>query len=130
MNGIVTTGIIDAKLESYSLVIQPDGKIVIAGSHYASLTGWDFMVARYNSDGEPDMDFGNNGIAITLIPSSTELGYDCALQENGKLIVGGEAYIGGASNFIITRYITDLELRLIDVSRAIENVLLYPLAST
>ena len=48
-------------LESYALelMIQPDGKIIIAGeSSYA------FLVARYNSNGTLDTTFGNGGFTL------------------------------------------------------------------
>src|SRR5262245_53552819 len=43
-----------------ALAIQPNGKVVVAGS----LEG-NFVVARFNSDGSPDSTFGIGGKVIT-----------------------------------------------------------------
>ena len=66
-NGRVST---DFGLEdsAYGVVIQPDGKIVVAGDvvdldvidPYAPKSG-DFALARYNSDGTLDTSFGKSG---------------------------------------------------------------------
>jgi uncharacterized delta-60 repeat protein len=41
-----------------AVVVQSDGKIVIAGSASASTSNRDFAVARYNPDGTLDRSFG------------------------------------------------------------------------
>jgi uncharacterized delta-60 repeat protein len=52
-----------------SLILQPDGRILVAGSF-----GGDVALARYNSDGSPDTAFAVNGIATT----ETSSAYDSA----------------------------------------------------
>ena len=56
--GKVTTGFGSNDAIAISVVIQPDGKIVVAGSNTASPTGSDYALARYNSDGSLDTSFG------------------------------------------------------------------------
>ncbi|MGH9162068.1 MAG: delta-60 repeat domain-containing protein, partial [Vicinamibacteraceae bacterium] len=49
--------------QASSVVIQPDGRIVIGGSG----GGWpdNFLLVRYNSDGSLDTSFGDNGLVQT-----------------------------------------------------------------
>lgn len=66
--------------------VQPNGRILIAGSAAGNFTRYYIMVARFLASGRPDSSFGNNGYAIH------EAGVDCeaiALQPDGKIIVGG-----------------------------------------
>ena len=63
-DGIVTTsfgGPLGAPLsrdEAFDVALQPDGKILVAGSAQLTGTSLDFVVARYNPDGSPDTGFG------------------------------------------------------------------------
>jgi uncharacterized delta-60 repeat protein len=75
-----------------ALAIQRDGKIIVAGSTAAQQA---FAVARYNSDGTPDMGFGTGGIVVTDIPPPMYRGGEpifalaLALQTDGRIVVGG-----------------------------------------
>ncbi|HSR18937.1 MAG TPA: hypothetical protein VLM39_12665, partial [Ignavibacteriaceae bacterium] len=94
------------------VALQSDGKIVVAGYTYGSGGGFDvdFAVARYHSDGTIDSSFGiapNLGEVTTDFGSSTDYGYSVAVQENGKIVVGGFAYDGTDQGFAMARYNTD-----------------------
>src|SRR5256885_10852665 len=52
-DGIVTTRFGDESA-AQALAIQPDGRIVVAGMASHPERGWDFALARYNSDGTLD----------------------------------------------------------------------------
>lgn len=82
----------------YKLIILDDGKILAAG---ATNTGSYLM--KLNSDGSLDEEFGFGGIVEHNYPNS-----DFAIQNNGKIIVGGTNYLS-AYNFIfsITRFNAD-----------------------
>jgi len=69
------------------LLIQPDGKIVVAGTGYPTVEG-DFMVARLNADGTMDTNFGTAGITEVEI-DGTDSGESVAIQSDGKIVVGG-----------------------------------------
>src|ERR671919_2865423 len=47
-----------------AIVIQPDGKIIVAGSQRNSNSFADFALARYNTDGSLDSSFGTGGKVI------------------------------------------------------------------
>jgi uncharacterized delta-60 repeat protein len=51
-------------IEASAVVLQPDGKIVAAGTTIANNSD-DFALARYNTDGSLDASFGNGGIVAT-----------------------------------------------------------------
>lgn len=80
------------------IVLQPDGKIVVAGN----FTEYDGVarnrIVRINSDGSLDYSF-NPGSGFFLRVASI------ALQEDGKIVAGG-AYTG--FNGVVSRYITRL----------------------
>jgi uncharacterized delta-60 repeat protein len=94
-----------------ALVIQPDGKIVLAGSA-SDLTqnlGNGFALARYNSNGTLDTSFDTDGTVITPFPGGGAEGHALALQPDGKLVVAGvrRDFTISASVFALARYNTD-----------------------
>jgi uncharacterized delta-60 repeat protein len=80
-----------------SLVIQADGKILIAGvsdSHAA--------MARYNADGTPDQTFGTGGKAVTTLINTGEGITDIVLQPDGKILAA--AFPSQGQGFILARF--------------------------
>ena len=70
-----------------SLVIQPDGKILMAGTSSGS-----YAAARYNTNGSLDNSFGSNGTLQFQINGSAGGGDEVssiALQQDGKIVLGG-----------------------------------------
>ena len=61
IGGSVVTGL----LRGSDVVIQPDGKIVVAGDSLGPQMNGDFAVARFNSDGSLDTSFGIGGVVTT-----------------------------------------------------------------
>ncbi len=90
-DGKVTTDIYGTGHEDVakSVVIQPDGKIVVAGWHYTG-SEYDLAVVRYNSDGSLDTGFDTDGIVTTDV-SLHDQAYALALQSDGKIVVAGYA---------------------------------------
>ena len=94
VGGIVLTNLSDqprgseARSQIHGLVIQPDGKIVAAGSSRRSGTDEDFAVARYNADGSLDSRFGTGGKVLTDFGGG-DVATDVALQADGKIVVVG-----------------------------------------
>jgi uncharacterized delta-60 repeat protein len=96
-----------------SVIIQPDGKIVVAGGAFPLFTfAGDFKVARYNSNGSLDSSFGDGGIVTTTFPEGS-YAFDVALQADGKIIAAGTVFVdfnpGDSSNtdFALARYNLD-----------------------
>ncbi len=71
-----------------SLVIQPDGKILLGGyCHNGS--NFDFCIARFNPNGTLDTTFGTGGKVIQPISSADDKGYSLAIQTDEKILLGG-----------------------------------------
>ncbi len=85
------------------LVIQPDGKIVIAGRALVSPTTYAFAVIRYNADGSLDTTFDGDGKAQFEMAAVIDM-FGLALQPDGKIIVGGRSYLNGIYNGLIARF--------------------------
>ena len=103
-DGIVTTAVGGTTIGNssgfFDVLIQPDGKIVGAGS--ASSGGnQDFGIVRYNANGSLDTSFGTGGMTITGFGSSFELASGLAITPDGKLIVSGSDFSG---NVLLARY--------------------------
>ena len=104
--GKVTTSVLPSDDVGYSVIVQPDGKLVVAGRTYNGSNN-DFALVRYNADGSLDAGFGDSGIVTTLVGSSHEEGYSVAIQPDGKLVVSGYSRIGSNEDFALVRYNTD-----------------------
>ncbi len=104
--GKVTTDISGATEFGYGVVIQPDGKIVVAGASYNG-SDYDFAVVRYNSDGSLDTTLNSTGKVTTAVGASNDYGREIALQPDGKIIVAGYSDNGSNDVFAVVRYNSD-----------------------
>ncbi|HEX8857895.1 MAG TPA: Ig-like domain-containing protein [Actinomycetes bacterium] len=88
-----------------AIVLQPDGKIVVAGT-LTSAADWDFGLARYNPNGTLDTSFGVGGKVTTDISGhlSTDIAWAVALQLDGKLVVAGSTTGPSGDAFALARY--------------------------
>lgn len=89
--GAVLTHVDDSGAEARAIGLEPDGRIVLAGTAFATTAHDDaFAVARYASDGELDRSFGTNGIAETDFESDGPSRASAVLvQADGTLVVAG-----------------------------------------
>ncbi|HKF81420.1 MAG TPA: delta-60 repeat domain-containing protein [Solirubrobacterales bacterium] len=95
--GTVTTAVSEFG-EFRAVTIQPDGKIVAAGSAKGTVNR-DFLIARYSTDGAPDGSFGG-GDGQALVPVGAE-GDDAkavAIGTDGRIVAVGEAGLSGGSH--------------------------------
>jgi len=95
--GIVTTSIGEAD-SGRAVLLQPDGKIVVAGRSSSQ-----FAVLRYTTAGELDTDFNGTGIVTTPVGTNSE-GTSAAIQGDGKIVVAGLGETGGNNDFAVVRY--------------------------
>jgi len=98
-NGFVVTDLQQSTDVVKAIVIQPDGKIVVAG-HSDNTFNYDFAVARYLANGTLDNSFGTNGKVIKNF-GSTDFGLAMALLPSGKILVAGRAYNGQNADFAL-----------------------------
>lgn len=100
--GIARTDFAGASDIARAVALQPDGKIVVAGS-----AGRDFAVARYHANGTPDNTFGGDGLVTTPFGISGAA-LDLAIQADGKIVaVGSASEAPGESTFALVRYTSD-----------------------
>lgn len=91
-------GVLIHNLNIYSMLVQPDGKIVSVGYSWDNATGMDFVVLRYLSNGTPDSSFGVNGVVRVDFGSIHDYAYKVHLKANGDLIVTGNSSVGDSKN--------------------------------
>jgi uncharacterized delta-60 repeat protein/uncharacterized repeat protein (TIGR01451 family) len=117
-NGIVKTnlGSSPSRDTVHAMVLQPDGKIVVAGTYADGVTPKeDFAVVQYHPDGTLDGSFGGDGIVTTDFGSSfNEEAWAVAVQPDGKIVAAGclsddpagvSCYSGGVNvKFALVRY--------------------------
>ena len=87
----------------YAVAVQPDGKIVAAGSVRAPATT---ALARYR-DGKLDTSFHGTGKVTTSIGSGDAEALAVALQPDGKIVAAGYAFSGTKDDFALARYNPD-----------------------
>lgn len=83
--GITSTDFFNFDDDILASAIQPDGKVVVAGSVQTELNTYQSAVARYKFDGSLDSTFGSNGTTLFRNLGVTAV----TLQPDGKIIVGG-----------------------------------------
>jgi uncharacterized delta-60 repeat protein len=106
--GRVLTAMSDGQDAITSILIQPDGKIVVAGNAMNNNGYINSILARYNSNGSIDTNFGTNGKVITDFPGRDDFGNSVALQSDGKIVVAGSTGdIGISGDFALARYNSD-----------------------
>lgn len=109
--GVVLTPFSDRDSRAYEIVVQPNGKIVVAGDSFHAptppLQDSDFALARYNSDGSLDPSFGSGGMVTTDFFSSTDGARALVRQRDGKLIAAGSAKTTSETDFALARYNLD-----------------------
>ncbi len=126
INGRVIADIGSNEDECFSLALQPDGKILVAGSN-----GYSSLLARINSVGSLDTSFNHTGKIISSVPA---LAQKILLREDNKIMVvglkesntvgcaqytieGNQDIIFGDSGYVIT----DIGQEIYPVSAAIQN---------
>ncbi|WP_048439208.1 hypothetical protein [Caenimonas sp. SL110] len=90
-----------------SAILQPDGKIVIAGSSARADSGDDFSLIRLNADGTLDTSFNGTGKILVQLGSNFESATSVTLQPDGKIVVAGYSYNVGAPDFGVLRLNAD-----------------------
>ncbi|MEP6793917.1 MAG: hypothetical protein ABJB16_06295 [Saprospiraceae bacterium] len=88
-----------------SMVMDPDGNLVLAGS--ANFDNFflesDIGVVRYDADGHPDLNFGNQGVYILDLGGNTQA-YGLVRQTDGKYIIAGKSdYVFSHNQWLIAR---------------------------
>lgn len=108
-NGMVVTdfGTQNEFNEGYTVLVQPDGKIIVGG--YVNANGSDNIAAiRYNANGTLDTAFGTGGVAMNDFNGGADYGLEVLLQSDGKIVVVGYAFLGsGNTDLAVVRFLAN-----------------------
>jgi len=106
--GKVRTAIGSGDDVSFSVALQPDGKVVLGG--YSFVGGnTQFAVVRYKANGALDPSFNGTGKVTTTIGTFSAIN-GVAVQSDGKVVAGGVTSSSGNQNFAVTRYLNNGQL--------------------
>jgi uncharacterized delta-60 repeat protein len=101
--GKVITTITGGDDFSWSVALQPDGKILLGGNSGTPA----FALARYNPSGSLDNSFGAGGLVTTSIGGAACDGRVVKIQPDGKILLGGGSTLAGNDDYAIVRYNPD-----------------------
>ena len=103
-NGVAIARVVDGSNYAGDILLQSDGKVVIAG--YTVLeTVYDLAMARFDVDGNLDDTFGVGGMVNTDYNGGEDYGSAIALQPDDKIILAGNTFTGsGTSEILVARY--------------------------
>jgi uncharacterized delta-60 repeat protein len=105
--GKVVTRIDGRTTTARTLLIQPDGKIIVAGT--AGATSDHGLIVRYNVNGSLDTSFGSSGaVEVDFFGTGDSFGA-IALQPDGRIIAAGTATnpATNLNNFALARFQSD-----------------------
>ena len=102
--GKVTTSIVTGSNSANAITLQPDGKVLLAGT-CDNGTDYDFCVARYLSNGTIDTTWNGTGTVITPIGTGSDYATSITLQPDGKVLLAGYCDRGGNFDFCAARYL-------------------------
>ena len=99
--GVVTDATRSAQAgEHLAVAVQPDGRIVAAGT---APTGQARLV-RVNANGTPDAGFGTAGEVSGTMGGALSIGYALAIQPDGRILLAGMVLVSPSWNAFVARY--------------------------
>lgn len=101
-DGIVVTPVGGATDVAFSVVIQPDGKILVSGRSDSNPTFvTSFGMVRYNANGSLDDTFDGDGIVIVPGPGNA-ITDSLALQPDGKIVIAHNIFFSSSFSYGLT----------------------------
>jgi len=108
VGGKVTVDVNGGSDTAHALALQPDGKVLLAGSAArATGAGQTFALVRLTAAGELDSSFGQGGKVTTAFGADADTAYALLVEPNGDILVGGDSNQGASStgiDFALARY--------------------------
>jgi uncharacterized delta-60 repeat protein len=103
-NGKVMTDFNRANDYASAMQVLNDGSILVAGSTPTNGKGYDFALAKYNSNGVLDMTFGTNGKVTTDFNGGNDKVSAMQVLNDGSILVTGYTTYKGNYDFAIAKY--------------------------
>ena len=89
------------------LVLQGDGKILLAGSVSVGIfpaRSSQFALMRLTANGSPDNGFGTAGLVTTPFSTQDDFGRAVAVQADGRIVVAGQSSNRSNPDFAVARF--------------------------
>ena len=126
-NGVVISDLFGADDYGSSVIMQPDGKILVSGYAFNGTSLMDPFVARFNTNGTSDLTFGTSGAVFSDFGTGGNTSSSLALQSDGKIVIGGCENAGATADFALARYIPQSNTTQITESiNSLASVSIYP----
>jgi len=107
-NGRVTTDFPEHDNAACAIAIDSQGRTVAAGYTDVPIDGYEFALARYDTDGNLDTTFGTKGTVTTDFSGNNDVVYGIAIDSSGKIVVTGYSWINDNNcDFALARYNND-----------------------
>ncbi|HZR80257.1 MAG TPA: hypothetical protein VFD92_04090 [Candidatus Binatia bacterium] len=103
--GIVTVPVGHLDDFAFALALQPDGRIVAAGSSAASDD--DFLALRLRADGTLDPSFAAGGVRTFDLAGGFERARAVALDGDGRIVLAGFSRVTSGEDFAVARLLAD-----------------------
>nr|MBA2480863.1 hypothetical protein [Planctomycetota bacterium] len=118
--GKVTTDIGNSSIDhAYAVVVQSDGRIVVAGESTASGGSNDVALVRYSTTGAVDTSFGGTGKVLTAFGSTSAAAR--ALVFTGNKLVAAGVTSTNVDDFAIARYIATVTVNTAPTITTVAN---------
>ena len=110
--GLVTFGFppppgeFDMVASAESVLLQPDGRLVLVGGVGFQISPARFALARLNPDGSLDPSFGTAG-QVTTVFAEASSAHAGLLQGDGRIVAVGNAGFGSSTTIAAARYNAD-----------------------
>lgn len=106
------------------ILVQPDGKIVVASGALADFLQGGWNIARYNVDGTPDSSFATGGKMTFFLNGGPTHCNSIAIQSDGKIIMAGtRGFLTGPPD----QWIANLKVARLTTNGAVEASFEIPL---
>lgn len=105
--GIAVTGLSNVTEGSRDLIIQADGKLLIAGCHGCNHSQSDLALVRFNPDGSLDTSFDADGVVRMDLGSNYDVAEALMVRPDGKILAVGWSSFSQNSDLFIARFHSD-----------------------
>jgi uncharacterized delta-60 repeat protein len=93
----------DGNDEAWALALQDDQRIVVAGYYAVEGSEFETLVLRLLDDGTLDPDFNGTGRVQIPFGAGDETARGVAIDATGRIVVVGDARIGGTTHIAVAR---------------------------